>query len=42
MKAKPTTVVTPKGITRFTGETKLEKWNKEMLKKIRAFKGSFG
>ncbi|WP_263290342.1 hypothetical protein [Sutcliffiella horikoshii] len=40
-KAKPGNV-TPRGITHFKGETKLDKLNKQALKYIRAIKGSFG
>lgn len=32
----------PKKTTQFRGETKMMKENKEMLKKVRAFKGLFG
>jgi hypothetical protein len=40
--AKPTKKVLPKKLTRFTGETQIGKKNKEILEKIRAWKGSFG
>jgi hypothetical protein len=32
----------PKNITRFKGETKIEKLNKEALRVIRANKGKYG
>ncbi|WP_285890646.1 hypothetical protein [Halalkalibacter oceani] len=41
-KARPKKNISPKKITRFTGETKMTKENKEALKVIRAFKGMFG
>lgn len=34
--------VIPVKITHFKGETKIDRLNKEGLKKIRAYKGSFG
>lgn len=40
-KAKPGNV-TPKGTTRFKGDAKIDKLNKQALKFIRAIKGSFG
>ncbi|WP_264755148.1 hypothetical protein [Bacillus solitudinis] len=41
-KAKPTKKIVPKKVTRFTGETKMDKENQKALTKIRAFKGMFG
>nr|WP_269748817.1 hypothetical protein [Lysinibacillus timonensis] len=39
---KPSKKSTTKKVTRYTGETKMSKENKEALKIIRSIKGRFG